>query len=160
MVGDLHNHSLGYWRTFVVYDTEEYSDAFPLINYLQSNSIPFSFQVYGERPQERKHVSIRTHFSNIGDLEKFQKFVKKQKNLEIEERSYDESVWIKKAYELGTKIYSDFLESMRDINSMPSIDEFLLLAFHGFFNNLGFLYDAEAKFHLYAAQRALGEIFK
>jgi len=114
---------------------------------LQDEKLPFSFQEYYNQPPERDHVSFRVSFATVKELQNFRKKLKKKLgDTEIEERSYDAEFWVKKAYDLGTHLYLDFQESLKDLSKTP-IDQFIELALHGFFNNLGASYLSEMEYY-------------
>ena len=146
-MGDCDNHSLGIWRTFNIYGgIQEISG---ILKLLREANLSFSFQIYGKHAVDLDHVAFRVSFPDVESLAAFRKNLAKElKNtpFRYEEKSCDMEYWMKKAYELGTKMALELRFALHDLSGV-NIPMFTDIMVHGFYNNLGYGYLREVEEH-------------
>lgn len=142
-MSDIAHHSQGLWRTFVLYDNK---NLLKILQYLTINNVRHSFQNYGASDIEPAHISIRLEFTSLIALEDFRHFLTELGET-ITETSWDEPQWVKRAYEFGTTMWK-LLQTFNLLQLGIDEDSFLVMAFHGFFNDLNYGYSDEAQFYM------------
>jgi len=144
---EIKGHSEGIWRTFAVKRTED-NDYVPgaIKEWLDSRNIRWSFQRYAVTKDEPAHISYRIEFSNTKILANFRKFITEHCEVMVE-TSWDERRETKRAYEFGTKIFNLMIED-EDFAKALSHPDYLMQAFHGFFNNWNRDYREEAEIYI------------
>jgi len=115
------------------------------LNFLWAKlDVPFSFQKYQKWEDEADHFSVRVECPDIPTLLRIRKYLTKHK-FSWKEGSWDERQITKRAYELGTEI---FFALQRLYQKSWDRREFVRLALHGLFNDLGYNYYDEESFYI------------
>jgi len=163
---DIMRHSKGIWRS--VYYFAPVLEHYIIIEYIEDvlkklRVDEYSFCHYGnvvsEIPgfSEEAHITFRILFPDEKIYMMFLNEMKKPNNKwKWEDHNYDEALWVKKAYVLGTKLYNMVMEETKnpDVNLNK---DFLRLMFHGFFNDAHWGYKQEADFYFYAFKSFLAK---
>jgi len=155
------------WRSFFIeMDCHNTDKIMSICNWLQDCNIRFCFQRYGEwtRHQrvfdssknkfgtkdviEPEHVSFRIIARDINEITDFREYLRSREYVWTE-GSWDEEWRVKKAYEVGTKLWLVYIKEMRELEGYGEIGNpenfkgFVLQMLHGFFNGLDAEYGDE-----------------
>jgi len=158
---DVKRHSEGYWRSMYIFAA--YEDQFEIRNTVEAKlkemHLEYSYCFYGEietgnsRVDEKAHITFRVNFLDLKEMEVFKDFLKKQKYT-WEDHNYDEPLWVKKAYVIGTRLANELKEAIKnpDVSLNP---EFFQLLLHGCFNDLAYNKKDEVELYLTLLKRML-----
>lgn len=153
---DLKRHSEGIWRSIYIF--EEVKEQWKIIEkvkeFLKELKLEeWSYCHYGEvksiEPDraEKAHVTFRINFPGTTSYDSFRKRIEKEK-WKWEDHGYDEPLWVKKAYIIGTRLREEVLKGTKNPD-VPLNKEFLRLMFHGFFNDIHYSHKDEVEFYLF-----------
>lgn len=151
---DLDNHSEGYWRSIFIYrevnsvkgfkyDYFKYLYNVIIPEQLKATKLKYILQCYGGSEYEEEHITFRILFPTKLQEEMFENFLK-DKNVVWQNRNYDEPIWIKEAYVLGTKLADEFQTNGVLYDKKYDMKTILILL-HGFFNAMGYYKSTEIK---------------
>lgn len=156
---DLKRHEKGIWRSIYIFAEikEQWKPKEILEKKLLELNYSYAFNYYGEIKTERKdlnekaHITFRIHFPDLEKYQGFLRFLGSEEGLFgkyiWEDHGYDEPLWVKRAYIVGTKLAKEILEAT-DHPDIPLDTNFLRLLFHGCFNNLHYNRKEEVEFYL------------
>lgn len=152
---DVKRHSIGYWRSlfvFAPYD-EQWKARDAISAKLEEMDVEYSYCHYGEIEDEAPHITFRINFPDMKTMEKFYDFMKSTQ-FKWEDHNYDEPLWVKKAYVLGTMLARAVVETTQHPD-VPLSRDFMRLMFHGYFNDIHYNYKEEANFYFAAFSELL-----
>jgi len=162
---DLLRHSEGYWRSVYIFaeipDQDMIRDK--VVEVLEGLGIEYSYCHYGEvhSPiedlREKAHITFRINFPSTLSIQGFQAWLKSKK-WEWEDHNYDEALWVKKAYVLGTRLYKEAFKESRSPDVQVN-QAFLRIMFHGFFNDMHYTRKEEIEFYHYLFDSMMGYLF-
>lgn len=166
-MGDYSRHSPQIWRSFYIeMDSHATEEILKICYFLLQEEMRFCFQRYGEWERTQKvyftdtkefnagtmtepeHVSFRLIADDIPEIQKFREWLETN-NYSWTEGSWDEEWRVKKAYEVGTKLWLVYMKEMRELVGYGEIGDpdkykgFVLQMLHGFFNGLDMEYGDE-----------------
>lgn len=152
---DLLRHSKGYWRSLFIFAEieEQHYIKEEVMEALDNLNFEYSYCHYGGikspdlKLEEKAHITFRINFPDLNSLEDFKAWLKTKK-WKWEDHNYDEALWVKKAYVLGTKLFKEARKASKSPD-VPLDFNFLRLMFHGFFNDLGYSRKREIKFYYF-----------
>ena len=149
---DILRHSEGIWRSIYIFaeGNKQYPIKLWFVEVMKKlNLTEFSWCHYGEkkckdsRYAEKEHITFRICFPTP---ETYGEFLNELNTTEyeFEDHGYDEELWVKKAYVLGTRMYQMIMKETNHPD-VPLSDNFLRLMFHGFCNDAHYGYRNEMK---------------
>lgn len=165
---DLLRHSPGIWRSIYVFGetTIEQAKIVKIIEEeLLKQKLEYSYCHYGEvndpvipALNEKAHVTFRINFPGTTSYDKFRAFMEKQP-WTWEDHGYDEALWVKKAYVIGTKIANEIKGAIKHPD-IPFNEQFLMLMFHGCFNDLHYGKKREVELYYALLSDMLSHVYR
>lgn len=140
---DLRRHSKGFWRSIYIFKEvkAQLAVALSVCKELDEKGIEdFSYCHYGEvkstdyRFSEEAHITFRINFPTNESYKEFLEYLGKRK-WKYEDHNYDEPLWVKEAYVVGTKLAREIMKLMPEPD-IPINANFFRLMLHGCFNDL------------------------
>ena len=156
---DLKRHSEEIWRSIYIFTTPETEK--DIREYVEKlleklDLKVWSFCYYGEvvsedeKIKEDAHITYRIAFPGTTSYDDFRKGMEKAE-WKWEDHGYDEPLWVKLGYVIGTRLYKE-VEEARKNPDVPLDFGLLQIIFHGFFNDIRYnsREEAEAYFALFS----------
>jgi len=153
---DLARHSKGLWRSIYIFSPVK--EHYRVLNQMRKvieelNIEEWSYCHYGRvessnpQLQEKAHITFRINFPDTDTYIKFKETIDKKK-WEWEDHNYDEPLWVKRAYVIGTQLRELVIKAI-DNPDVPLDKNFLRLMLHGFFNDIHWSKKDEIEFYLF-----------
>jgi len=159
---DLLRHSEGIWRSIYVFALIK--EHYRIIEWFKKEMKKLKIEGYswchygevrGPVPVlcEKEHITFRVDFPGTTSYNSFRADLEKTE-WKWEDHGYDEPLWVKRAYELGTKLYEMVMETTKgpDVNMN---NNFMRILLHGFFNDAHMNSKEETEFYLFLFQSYL-----